>query len=447
MTSPQTDRPEWAQALNQARTDLGWDPHRLAKEMRKAAGPDATATTESLIRRIRDWEAGRGSIRERYRLLLARVLEIESDELAVRTSGSVIVSEEPPSPLPPLSGATLEVTFQPNAGVDAFVMEDDALHTLNQVHSVLALAAPEQVVEQLETDVYRLCRQYVSTPLHRLYAQITQRRHYALKLLSTLSRPDQTRRVHIAAARLVGLQAHACLDLGAYNQASTFADAAWALAANSGDPGLRGWVLGLYSLIMYWDDRPGDAQRAAEEGLNHTVTDSNRARLHALRARATAAQGDRTLARMAVATAQEHAALPLLPGVLGFPDGKISVYSSTALLMLDSPHDRRLSITHAEQAITRYSTGSDRSVGDLLAARLDLATAHLYTGNFDGVLEQVQIITATPTGHRTASITQRTQRLLPLLENTNSAPALSSREHLIAFGRAPGPASAHVEEG
>lgn len=78
-TSHQSPRPAWAQALHEARTDLGWDVHRLAVEMVRAAGPDATATTESLTRRIREWEAGRSTIRERYRLLLARVLQVDAE--------------------------------------------------------------------------------------------------------------------------------------------------------------------------------------------------------------------------------------------------------------------------------------------------------------------------------------------------------------------------------
>ena len=59
----------------------------------------------------------------------------------------------------------------------------------------------------------------------------------------------------------------------------------------------------------------------------------------------------------------------------------------------------------------------------------------------------MQIVTATPAGHCTASIAQRAQRLLPLLENTDSALALASREHLIAFGRTPGATPARAEEG
>lgn len=87
-TSHQAPRPAWARALRKARTDLGWDVHRLAVELLRAAGPEATATTESLTRRIREWEAGRSTLRERYRLLLARVLQVDAEVFTQQPVGS-----------------------------------------------------------------------------------------------------------------------------------------------------------------------------------------------------------------------------------------------------------------------------------------------------------------------------------------------------------------------
>lgn len=87
MTSPRIPRPAWATHLRRARREAGWDVHRLAVEMVRAAGTEATATTESLARRIREWESGRSTIRERYRLLLARVLPIDHKTLTERPQG------------------------------------------------------------------------------------------------------------------------------------------------------------------------------------------------------------------------------------------------------------------------------------------------------------------------------------------------------------------------
>ena len=67
--------PAWTpEAIRSARLAAGWDAARLARELKRAAGREATATTESLTRSIRNWEAGRTRPRERYRLLLDRLL-------------------------------------------------------------------------------------------------------------------------------------------------------------------------------------------------------------------------------------------------------------------------------------------------------------------------------------------------------------------------------------
>ncbi|WP_455769350.1 hypothetical protein [Nocardiopsis alba] len=91
---------------------------------------------------------------------------------------------------------------------------------------------------------------------------------------------------------------------------------------------------------------------------------------------------------------------------------------------------------------TRGWTRGDRPVrtrGDLLAARLDLTTAHLSAGEWEGALEQITIITATSTGHRTASITQRARRLLPMLGTTRAAPARRIRDQLTQLDTSPSP--------
>ncbi|GAB3726911.1 hypothetical protein [Nocardiopsis nanhaiensis] len=319
-------------------------------------------------------------------------------------------------------------------------LDADAAHTRAQVRTLLDQDPARPVLDTLETDVDHLCRSYVHTPLFDLYPQISARRRDALTLLGSLARPDQSQRAHTAAARLVGLQAHAAMDTGSYTTAIGHAQAARALADRTGDPALRAWVWALHSLIAYWDRRPADAQRAAENGLTHQVTDSNLARLHALRARAAAAQGDTGTARAAIGGATEHAGHEAPPGVLGFPTGKVHTYASTALLALDSLPDRRRSIAHAERAIALYGAGADRSVGDLLAARLDVATAHLRNHDADGALEQIQLVTAVAPGHRTASITRRARRLAPLLIDNHAASARQASDLLTEFVRTPIPA-------
>ncbi|WP_155989032.1 XRE family transcriptional regulator [Nocardiopsis sp. CNT312] len=323
----------------------------------------------------------------------------------------------------------------------------DAHRTLRQTRAVLAKAMHEPALDLLEADIGRLARHYVSHPLADLYTEIKSLRDDTFALVETTSHPDQIRRLHIAAARLAGLQAHVCLDLGQYAHADTNADAAWALATSVHEPGLRAWVRSLHSLIAYWDGRYRDARHAAEDGLTHRVTDSNLARLHALRARACAAQGDHRQALAAIGAAHEHSRQHLLPGVFGFPEAKVHAYASSSLLMFATPRDRHRSVEHAHRAIRLYTEASalDRSFGDLLAARLDLASAHIHAREPDAALEQVQVITAAPPQHRTASITQRAQRLARLVTATTDAEAARRiHAHVTEFCRHPGPLAARA---
>lgn len=92
------------------------------------------------------------------------------------------------------------------------------------------------------------------------------------------------------------------------------------------------------------------------------------------------------------------------------------------------------------RSIALYGAGADRSVGDLLAARLDVATAHLRDHDADGALEQIQLITAVAPGHRTASITRRARRLAPLLTDNHAVSARRARDLLAEFVRTPIPA-------
>lgn len=84
--------PDFAQRLLDARRECGWDRARLARELRRACGQDTSATTESLVRMIRDWEHGVYRPQERYRLLLARILGVNVESAALSPAARLSVS-------------------------------------------------------------------------------------------------------------------------------------------------------------------------------------------------------------------------------------------------------------------------------------------------------------------------------------------------------------------
>ncbi|MGH8898737.1 MAG: hypothetical protein ACRDZ4_17380 [Egibacteraceae bacterium] len=79
-------------------------------------------------------------------------------------------------------------------------------------------------------------------------------------------------------------------------------------------------------------------------------------------------------------------------GVFMFPAAKQSAYAGTALLALGGRDRVATAIAESTRAIELYTVGppEERSSGDLLAARLDLANAHLANGDLDGMDQELR---------------------------------------------------------
>jgi tetratricopeptide (TPR) repeat protein len=90
-----TDRPEalptWAELLRKERRTRGWSQKQLAIRLFRAAGSDITLPEiDSVIRRIKDHEAGRHQPADPYPLLYSRALGLDSD----------IFTTKGPAPMP-----------------------------------------------------------------------------------------------------------------------------------------------------------------------------------------------------------------------------------------------------------------------------------------------------------------------------------------------------------
>lgn len=77
------DLPAWADRIRRERRNRGWSQKELAKRLAEVAARLGVPMPEraSLIRSIRNWEAGRCRPRDPYPMLLARVLGLGEEEL------------------------------------------------------------------------------------------------------------------------------------------------------------------------------------------------------------------------------------------------------------------------------------------------------------------------------------------------------------------------------
>ncbi|MFF8322001.1 helix-turn-helix domain-containing protein [Streptomyces bobili] len=298
-------------------------------------------------------------------------------------------------------------------GVCGDSLSEDAVRSAEFARFIAHRNADEFVVEQMEADVGRLARTYVSHPLMEQYVEIKRLRDGVFELLRGRQRPRQTVDLYLSASRLCGLSAHVCLDLGAYDSAATHARTARACAETAGHEGMLAWVRAVESLIAYWTGRYEQAARLAQAGRRHRASGSIGARLASLEARALAIAGDSSGALAALSDAERSreaiSGRDEVPGVFDFPVAKQFAYAGTTLLAAGGQEHVQRAIVSAETAIRLYRSadGDDQSVGDLFAAHVDLARGHLLLGDLDGTEEMLGFVLGSSPERMSASIVRR----------------------------------------
>ncbi|MEV4505574.1 helix-turn-helix domain-containing protein [Streptomyces klenkii] len=282
-------------------------------------------------------------------------------------------------------------------------------------------------IEQLQADVASLSRRYVSHPLLDLYAEIRNLRDDTFDLLRGRQRPQHTADLYEAAGRLSGLSAHVCLDLGDYESAVTHTRTAWACADAAGHNGLRAWVRAVQSLIAFWNARPQQAAQLARAGQDFPAPGSISVRLASLEARALATAGDTrgavTALRRADQARENMRDTDEMSGLFGFPNAKQAAYAGTTHLAIGGlPHVRQ-AIQHSQTAVMLYRSAEadDQSVGDVLAAHVDLATGYLHAGDVDSAEVKIRFVLEAPAEQRSASITARLRKLSKELQTRRYA--------------------------
>ena len=383
---------------------LGYSQEMLAE----AIGVDRTTVAR--------WE--RGTIPHPHqRALIAQHLQVDPEQLA-QWLGERVGTTAPTESVPHRQST-----------------EDDLKEVSRFTTSLVRGAVGDSTLEHVDVEVRRLALRYTCTPIWALLSEVRELRTTVFGMIEQNRYPQQIRSLHLAAARLCGLQAHVFLDLGRYRDAEAYAHAAWACAGPAGHPQTQAWVRSVQSLISYWtgDFRGGAA--LALDGRNYARHNSAAVRLPALQARAAAALGDADSANSALEAADEardrnHAADDNLGGLLDFPEAKYATYAGTTLLALGGAQYARRAATESTRAIALHeeTNTNQRSVPDLLAARLDLATAYLMLGELDGTAEQVKVVGAASPEHHTASIRKRAGKLRERLVVTRYGASPVGRE-------------------
>jgi hypothetical protein len=265
-------------------------------------------------------------------------------------------------------------------------------------------------LERLRAQVVWVGRRYVWEAPLPLFVEMRALQEQARRALERRIHPTQASELYSLTGALCGLMANASMDMGRRVPADTLARAAWTYGRIAGHRPLMGWARGMQASVALWDKRYEDAAGYAADGLTHLSHGSGGARLHMLRARASAMLGrtaeaeDEMLraadARGAGAADDLHGGFA---GEFAFSPAKHAYYAAVTHLHLGRAP---AAIEEARTALNLYAAEDheQRSYGCEAMARAHLAVAHLMEDDQDGAEEVVAPLLGLPAERRIDSL-------------------------------------------
>ncbi|WP_406311272.1 hypothetical protein OHA77_20825 [Streptosporangium sp. NBC_01639] len=354
--------PAWALRLRAARRGKLWTQRDMARQLAEAADPRTRARLperDSLIRMIKDWEAGKHQPKDPYRLLYCRVFGMAEAEL---------FSEEPESTAPD----------SPH-----FAEEIEALELARRVS---ASDVGTETLDRLESAVDDLAMAYQGTPPAELLERVRRHLSYVSHLVDAKKTFAEHRRLLTAGGWLSLLASTCHIDLRQFEAAATWLRTTAQLAKHAEHPEVAAWCL---ETEAWQAVTTGDYRRAL------TLTQGAQTiapRTSSVYIQATAQEG-RIWARLGSGPETRDALnrVARLVSPLSMPEhpehhyrydpSKSEAYVATTLSWLGDPAAE----PYARQVLARLESAADGLVRPRRAAsaRLDLALALLATDQPD----------------------------------------------------------------
>ncbi|MFI9485366.1 helix-turn-helix domain-containing protein [Promicromonospora sp. NPDC052451] len=321
---------------------------------------------------------------------------------------------------------------------------DEVVEATRFASALAGGAVASEALEFTDLEIQRLSERFGSMPPGAMKRDLRFLQRSVFSMIERNRFPEQTRHLHLQAAQITGLTAHLLMDQGNYAGAQAMANVAWLCAEAAGHPNFMGWVRSVQSLIAYWNGNYAGAAALAADGMDHARSGTITVRLPGLLARSQGKAGYRSATLSAINTAEEarsrvvadHQNSSTDSGLFTFPERKQAGYAGTALLSLGSRQDIPRAIEQSNRAVQLEleRSGGQAAGPDILAAYLDLTTAHLATGDLDGAVSTVQPVLAADDHHMTASIRKRLAELEGVLtagRYLRSALAIGLRQELV----------------
>jgi hypothetical protein len=287
---------------------------------------------------------------------------------------------------------------------------------LVEVADVLAASPVDLALARADDMLADLLSAHEVTPPAHVLAQIGRLRRGLDRLGRRAMHDEQARRMQLLAGRVAVLGADAAFKLGDVDGARALTAQGFAAGKAAGDGALAGSAREIAAVSEFYDGRPDEALRLAQDGLRRIGTGPVRARLVCQEARALAALGDVRGAARSLETAYGLAD-DIPPERWGRPGPSFSEFNpvevaynaTTALCLLGRPVAAREHAELAIPALDRMAAPGFRSV-----IRLDLALALARSGllDIDEVCALATEAVEISWGRTVASVSGRADELL-----------------------------------
>ena len=234
-------------------------------------------------------------------------------------------------------------------------------------------------LEQLDHEVVELARTSIRTQPAEIFGELVRVRDRVFQMLGRRAHPAQQSHLYLLAGKTCGLLANASMELGCYGAAAEQSRAAWVYAEIIGHNGLKGWLRGTQSLIVFCSGNPREAAHLAKAGREHVRHGTGFVRLCNIESRAWAHLGDVRETQKVIGMghqAREHGTEPddlhdLVGGEFGFDEARQSFCNAGAWVQVGKP---ALAIEAAERALRLYATDAERNrrYGGEASTRLEM---------------------------------------------------------------------------
>jgi transcriptional regulator with XRE-family HTH domain len=343
--------------LRAEREERGWSREALAAHLR-GASKEGLPAVGSLAHMIKEWEAGKHGVSERYRKLYCGVFGMTVEDLF----GSAI------------------------PGTSDTAALDDEIDALEMARRASASDVGAETLRRLEQAVDDLAIAYPRTPPAELLERVRRHLGYVMSLLDARKTLTEHRGLLVVGGWLSLLGATCHIDLHQRSAAEARLRTAVGLAKDAGHAEIAAWCLETRAWQTLTD---GDFQEAIKlsQGAQGVAPDGSSAYIQA------SAQEGRAWARLGAAR-ETHELLDRVAGLtsnLPVPDrpehhyrydpAKADAYTATTLAWLGDPAAE----PYARQVLARMEAPADGHVRArrVASARLDLSMALVAADRLD----------------------------------------------------------------